>query len=826
MSAGFSWGRPGGFGQGKGGKGRTRQEQVSVTFIVYSLHPSNKRFGLKSKYDAALVSIYKSLPGGLWDAKLGCWHYPWASLEMIAAELDKVLGRDGSYKICPFPTFLKDLMDSEYMGRALGTANEDAIAKEISGRMLNIPDHLREGLFPHQKDAVHFAIRRQGRVLIGDEPGCGKTIEGIAIACAYAEDWPLLIMCPGIIKKNWEKELRQWVPWLGKGDVQIVRTGSSPLDSDAKVFITTYDLIPKLVQVGTVTAGQFKVVIAGESQRCSCTRCDPPADHHCIFPYACCKDESHNLKSPDAQRTKAAIPLIEQASRAVLMTGTPVLAKPVEIFTTLRSLLPKCIFPTSWDPFTERYCAATVSQFGKNVSGSSNTSELKILLEKTVMLRRLKRDVLMELPSKSRETIIVPVDADMRPEIDNLMAQKLAVEDSLKNSGTLSFQAIQSLKNEAQKLTSQLYSATGTGKVRGVISVLQDYIRRGKFGGGPRKLQLEASEDDLQEDLSSEGDVWACASCTFINQVNCNECKCCGTIKDGKMSLKRKRSPAAAAASQSSERLKFVIFAHHKNVMDAIQEAMTKKAGLRVVRIDGQTPMSQRQTLVDKFQNEDVEIFLLSISAAGVGITLTAASTAVFAELSWTPGQLVQAEDRIHRIGQDASEVKILYLLAEKSLDQQMMESLTRKQHTLMLTTGLAKDDQGFHNVSHKPLASGQRSISDMFKSSKSREGTALASVHPSAPAPSASPAQLYPPLIASSWSRVTSSTLEVTPSRHQAEARNFQSAAPVTNLLSPETQKRIEEKRRQALEKLEAKKKKAAGLCARAPIVYDLTDD
>jgi SWI/SNF-related matrix-associated actin-dependent regulator 1 of chromatin subfamily A len=87
------------------------------------------------------------------------------------------------------------------------------------------------------------------------------------------------------------------------------------------------------------------------------------------------------------------------------------------------------------------------------------------------------------------------------------------------------------------------------------------------------------------------------------------------------------------------------------------------------IRIDGGTPQSARQALVTRFQETDsVRAAVLGIRAAGVGLTLTAASTVVFAEMSWTPGDLIQAEDRVHRIGQ-ASSVNVYYLHAHDTID-------------------------------------------------------------------------------------------------------------------------------------------------------------
>merc|ERR1711967_192553 len=86
-----------------------------------------------------------------------------------------------------------------------------------------------------------------------------------------------------------------------------------------------------------------------------------------------------------------------------------------------------------------------------------------------------------------------------------------------------------------------------------------------------------------------------------------------------------------------------------------------------------------RQENVERFQQKDeIRVALLSITAAGAGLTLTAAHTVVFAELYWVPGQMMQAEDRAHRIGQVHS-VDVHYCIAEGTLDEVIFGSLNKK---------------------------------------------------------------------------------------------------------------------------------------------------
>lgn len=124
---------------------------------------------------------------------------------------------------------------------------------------------------------------------------------------------------------------------------------------------------------------------------------------------------------------------------------------------------------------------------------------------------------------------------------------------------------------------------------------------------------------------------------------------------------------------------KLIIFATHKLTLDLLQERFGKIS----VRLDGSTSIGDRQKAVDKFQNDDnIRLFLGNVKAAGVGITLTAASNVAFIELPWTPGDLVQAEDRAHRIGQKDT-VTVWHLVAQNTVEEDIAAILSNKQKVL-----------------------------------------------------------------------------------------------------------------------------------------------
>jgi len=134
---------------------------------------------------------------------------------------------------------------------------------------------------------------------------------------------------------------------------------------------------------------------------------------------------------------------------------------------------------------------------------------------------------------------------------------------------------------------------------------------------------------------------------------------------------------------------KIVVFAHHKDVVKGLKEGLKS---YKPLIIDGSTPVNKRQGIVDTFQDDkNRRLFIGNIVAAGVGITLTAASNVIFVEYSFKPGLNMQAEDRLHRIGQK-NNVLAHFLVVNNSLDSKVLLSLLEKEKVLDAVLG------GFEN--------------------------------------------------------------------------------------------------------------------------------
>ena len=436
-------------------------------------------------------------------------------------------------------------------------------------------------LLKFQREGVAFGLRAKGRVLIADEMGCGKSAQAIRLCLHYFSEWPALIVCPASLRYTWAHELEKWLPTLAPSEISVAKGRS---DKEAvcrkgiKFCIVTQSLFTESSGVAkAVEDRKFQVVVV---------------------------DESHGLRTRDSQRTKLLLPIMKAAPRLVLLSGTPALARPVELFSQVHAIDGDAF--GAYNKFTKRYCAPFKGRFGWDVSGASNVEELHGKLAR-VMVRRLKRDVLSQLPEKRRQLVAV--------------------------------------------------DATGAA-----LKESRDAVR----ALGDASAAISAASND---------DAWAARG-------EKNVALGAAWQKSGLA-----KAPAVAAYALellANEGAKILLFAHHVAVLDALEADLVRglKGSSAHFRIDGSTPPAERQRLVESFQNDPkVRCALLSVTAAGVGLTLTAASAVLFAELHWTPGVLVQAEDRAHRIGQRSSvNVHYLVLKDEKdSVDMALWRSIARK---------------------------------------------------------------------------------------------------------------------------------------------------
>uniref|UniRef100_A0A8C9TF61 Zinc finger RANBP2-type containing 3 n=1 Tax=Scleropages formosus TaxID=113540 RepID=A0A8C9TF61_SCLFO len=444
---------------------------------------------------------------------------------------------------------------------------------EHDDQLSRLPEKLRQRLMPFQKEGVRFALSRNGRYM-----GLGKTLQAIAVAYLYKEEWPLLVVVPSSLRYPWIEEMEKWIPELSPEDINLVDSKSDISSIKCcKVTVLGYGLLTSDAHalLDALTQRDFRVILV---------------------------DESHYLKSRNAARSKILLPLIQKAQRAVLLTGTPALGRPEELFMQINALYPGRF--GIWSEYANRYCNAHYRFFGNrrhwDCRGASHLDELHQRLAE-VMIRRLKAQVLSQLPQKIRQRIPFDLPKDGAKEAiasfeewEKLMRTRVNRAEDSENTFA-----------EVMGLVTRMYKQTAIAKAGAV----KDYI----------KMMLE------------------------------------------------------------NEKLKFLVFAHHLTMLQACTEAVIE-AKTRYIRIDGSVPSLERIQLVHQFQSDpETRVAILSIQAAGQGLTLTAATHVVFAELYWNPGHVKQAEDRAHRIGQSCS-VHVHYLIARGTFDTVMWAMLNRKE--------------------------------------------------------------------------------------------------------------------------------------------------
>jgi len=441
-----------------------------------------------------------------------------------------------------------------------------------------LPDGLE--LHPFQRVGVQF-LATHDSALVGDEMGLGKTVQVIG-AMNVVRPRSVLIVAPLSLTLNWRNELAKWSTL----DLSVgVANAKSWPESD--IVVVHPDILVK---------HQFEL-----------------RRHWDLIVV----DECHFFKNSKTQRTKALFDRGVQADRKWALSGTPIPSRPVELQKVLHWLQPDCS-EWSWWHFTTTYCGAYEDRFGRHCDGASQLARLQDELRSRVMIRRLKRDVLTELPAKVRQ--LVTLDPSSVTGAKAALAAEQKAEKAAEKEQAEAKKAL-----EKAKPGSESYNAAVSRLTRPEIEF---------------------------ESMS--------------------------TVRHNSALVKAPAVAAHVRGLLDAGTAKVVVWAHHHDVIDILVDEL---AEFGVVSITGETSQANRQAAVEAFQGDDaIRVFVGSITAAGTGITLTAASVAVFGELDWVPGNVTQAEDRIHRIGQGADSVLIQHVVLDGSIDARLASTLVAKQ--------------------------------------------------------------------------------------------------------------------------------------------------
>lgn len=325
-------------------------------------------------------------------------------------------------------------------------------------------DHLLpagESLFDYQHVGVAYALvatkTDPGKgVAICDEQGLGKTRQGIVTCKAYGAK-KILVVCKASLRGNWLAEYQRCAPELS---VELLR-GPVPYEVSAQVSIIAFDSLSTWAD-GLVQEGFDALII----------------------------DESHYIKSAGSdknpvQRTRAALKISEEIRRrlglVILLTGTPVLNRPIELITQLqcigrlREIAPR---PRknpederSWEfAFKFAYCGPTHNGHGYEFKGATNLDNLNDKLRSSCYVRRLRTEVL-----GFNETSRFEVPLTLNGALDEYFEAENGFLDYLRrNKGAAAVAAAQ--QAETLVLLNTLRKLAGEAKVEAAVEWIESFL--------------------------------------------------------------------------------------------------------------------------------------------------------------------------------------------------------------------------------------------------------------------------------------------------------------------------------------------------------------
>jgi hypothetical protein len=623
-------------------------------------------------YNEEVVSGIKAV-GAKWNKSRRLWT---AELDTAAAALGPFIDNYGFHVDDDVKMQIKVAVVKASDRHEASSAQDAEIDLPLFGAILR----------PFQKAGVAYMLDTDGAIN-GDEMGLGKTPQSLT-AAETSNAFPMVCVVPNLAKLNWLREIDFWLPERsmtildgGKREATIKRIllsaekraefaaltngddddlrrraeyalhwdaerRTNPARTvtvnnlDAELIVVNYDI------VGRKPSGRLAAALVDHFKANGMTPQDEegkvvPFNDAKLFnflialkPKALSADESHYIKSPKTMRTLAVKAMAkatrESGGRVWMLTGTPILNRPVELVSQLDAIGKLHHFGGFYG-FVKRYCGAFYDGHGLNTSGAANLEELNRRLRETCYVRRNKRDVLTELDAVQRSSIDLPL-ADPKA-YQSVAADVIAwVRDRAGRDADFLAEIADLDESMRKKAISEQKQSAEARAARAEILVRLNALR------------LVAAEQMLP------------AAIEWIREW-----------------------------MEENPDEKMIVFAWHQVIQNGLLAAFPDSA--RIVADDKPAVRTENE---HRFQEDPAcRLLVASINAAGVSLTLTAARTVAFAELPWRPTDIDQCEGRAYGRLNDAHGINSYYLLGEDTIYGDMAQLLDAKREVVdEATTG------------------------------------------------------------------------------------------------------------------------------------------
>ncbi|CAB4218431.1 HepA Superfamily II DNA/RNA helicases, SNF2 family [uncultured Caudovirales phage] len=473
----------------------------------------------------------------------------------------------------------------------MGFKLDTSIAPEKMWMEIPLPElkvelDLKGKLMPFQEQGVAYMLEKQ-RVYCGDEMGTGKTFQAIA-AMAHVKEFPCLVICPNSLKNNWVTEVQKWTGYKAMILTDQVRT-TWPRFHELNViqfFIVNPESLKKFF-VQDIERPE------GKPLRLNHIKFNPKIE---IFK-SLVIDEAHVMKEGKNLSTKIAMGIAKGKQYKILLSGTSIINRPKDLLAPLY-ILDRLEEFGGYKGFTERYCA------GKNKA--SNLRELGTRLRATCFIQRFKKDVMKDLPPKTRTIIECELDPVSQREYDECEANLAQYLHQFKSYTPE--QITKAMRGEVMVRITKLKMIAGKGKMHAVLDWAKDTTDEGN------KLVLWAEHREVLAEI-------------------------------------KRNFPE-------------VLLIHGDVSTDDRNKAMYEfqKCGKCGVKLEDHINIDHEHV------SSDAKLMALNFKTGGVGLTLTASSINAFIEYPYHAALSDQAEDRQHRKGQ-RDNVTCIKFIAKGTID-------------------------------------------------------------------------------------------------------------------------------------------------------------